>query len=252
MSSKARTATEVQPDPKEQIEPGDFRVRAVSEMVGLLRTLQQQNTRVSLSAPNGASLSCCVSAVDPECASLSFDVGAGNEQCRALLGADEITAVAYLDQIRLQFELLDPVVINISLRCQIPSVMYRFQRRQTFRVQSNLSTPQVRLVHPLRPDLDLNLRILDLSLGGVALLLPAEVEPFPPGCELASVQVILARDIRFRTSLRLQNARPIDAKGSSQLGWTFTQLDAEATLFLQRYIDQTQIMGRMLRNKPAQ
>jgi c-di-GMP-binding flagellar brake protein YcgR len=251
MSSKARTDTEAQPGPNEQTEPGDFRVRAPSEIASLLRTLQQQDTRISLSAPNGASLSCGVSRVDPERALLSLDVGDGNEQLQALLSADEITAVAYLDQIRLQFELLDPVLINTHLRCQMPSVMYRFQRRETFRVQSNLSTPQVRLVHPLRPDLDLNLRILDLSLGGVALLLPAEVAPFPPGCELASAQVILGRDIRFRTSLRLQNARPIDAKGNSQLGWTFTQLDAEATLFLQRYIDQTQIMGRMLRNKPT-
>ncbi|WP_263557445.1 flagellar brake protein [Paucibacter sp. B2R-40] len=226
-------------------------MRASSEVLSLLRTLQTQNTRVSLSSPNGASLSCSISTIDPDRGALNFDLATAQDQLQALLSADEITAVAYLEQIRLQFELLDPVLINASLRCQIPSLMYRFQRRQTFRVQSNLSTPQVRMVHPLRPELALNLRILDLSLGGVALLLPAEVEPFPLGCELASAQVILARDIRFKTGLRLQNARPIDDKGNLQLGWTFTQLDAEATLFLQRYIDQTQIMGRILRNKQA-
>jgi c-di-GMP-binding flagellar brake protein YcgR len=251
MPSKAPAISEPQPAPNEQLESSDFRVRASSEIVSLLRTLQQQNTRVSLSSPSGAGVSCSISAVDPERNTLSFDVATAHAPLQALQSADEITAVAYLDQIRLQFELLDPMLINASLRCQLPNLMYRFQRRQTFRVQSNLSTPQVRLVHPLSPDLELNLRILDLSLGGVALLLPAEVEPFPPGCELASALVILARDIRFRTSLRLQNARPIDDKGNIQLGWTFTQLDAEATLFLQRYIDQTQIMGRMLRNKPA-
>ncbi|MDC8773806.1 flagellar brake protein [Roseateles albus] len=236
---------------RDSIEPGNFRVQASSEILSLLRTLQQQNTRISLSAPNGASLSGSINMVDPERGALSFDLASAQEQLQALMSADEVSAVAYLDQIRLQFELIDPVLINASLRCQIPSLMYRFQRRQTFRVQSNLSTPQVRMNHPLRPDLALSLRILDLSLGGVALLLPAEVEPFPLGCELASVQVILARDVRFKTSLRLQNARPIDDKGNIQLGWTFTQLDAEATLFLQRYIDQTQILSRSLRKRPT-
>ncbi|MCV2367413.1 flagellar brake protein [Roseateles oligotrophus] len=248
MSTKAQATSEAQ---QETAETSDFRVQAPSEILSLLRTLQTQKTRVSLSTPNGASLSCSLIDIDTERASLSFDIAPANEQLQALLSADEITAVAYLDQIRLQFELEDPVLINAALRCNSPIVMYRFQRRQTFRVQNSLRTPQVRLVHPLHPDLHLSLRILDLSLGGVALLLPAEVEPFPPGCELASAQVNLARDIRFNTGLRLKNARPIDALGNTQLGWTFTQLDAEATLFLQRYIDQTQILSRMLRNKPA-
>lgn len=247
MPTKARTASEALSEPADS---NDFRVSAPSEILSLLRTLQAQNTRINMSAPNGANLSSSLLGIDTERATLSFDAAPSNEQLQALLSAGEITAVAYLEQIRLQFELENPVLINAVLRCSSPSVMYRFQRRQTFRVQSSLRTPQVRLIHPLKPDLPLSLRILDLSLGGVALLLPADVEPFPPDCVLPSVQVILARDIRFQTSLRLKNARPIDEQGNIQLGCHFMQLDAEATLFLQRYIDQTQILGRMLRNKP--
>lgn len=241
-----------------QPELGNFQVQAPSEIMALLRTLQQQQTRISLSAPNGASLSCCLAAIDAERSALSLGVEPADAQLQALLSADEITAVAYLDQIRLQFELDCPVLIQGAtgvqttlLRCPSPSLMYRFQRRQSFRVQSSLRTPQVQLTHPLRPDLRLSLRILDLSLGGLGLLLPAEVEAFPPGCELASVQVTLARDIRFQTGMRLQNARPLVGTGNTQLGWVFTQLDAQATLHLQRYIDQAQIFGRMMRNKPS-
>ncbi len=248
MPKQAHALSEAQQEPLDQ---NDFRVVAPSEILSLLRTLQSQSTRINLSAPNGANLSCSLTDIDLERGSLSFDVPPAGEQLQALLSANEISAVAYLEQIRLQFELEDPVLINSVLRCNSPGVIYRFQRRQTFRVQNSLRTPQVRFSHPSQPDLQLSLRILDLSLGGVALFLPAEVEAFAPGCELASVQVILARDIRFRTSLRLQNSRPIDALGNTQLGFTFTQLDAEATLFLQRYIDQTQIMNRNLRNRPA-
>ncbi|MBT9494482.1 MAG: flagellar brake protein [Paucibacter sp.] len=245
--------TQAHPAPAAQqihAEAGDFRVQAPIEVLALLRLLQAQATRISLTAPNGASLSCSLQDLDPERASLSFDAGPATEQIQALLSADEITAVAYLDQIRLQFELEDPVLINGLLRCTSPAVIYRFQRRQSFRVQSNLRTPQVRLLHPVQSELSLSLRILDLSLGGLALLLPAEVAPFPPGCALESAQVMLGREVRFRTGLRLQNSRPVGDKGNLQLGWTFTQLNAEATLYLQRYIDQTQILDRMLRNRP--
>lgn len=241
-----------------QPELGNFQVQAPSEIMALLRTLQQQQTRISLSTPNGASLSCGLSTIDAERGALSLTADPTDPQLQALLSADEITAVAYLDQIRLQFELESPVLINGAagtqptlLRCLSPSVMYRFQRRQSFRVQSSLRTPQVQLTHPLRPDLRLSLRILDLSLGGLGLLLPPEVAPFPAGCELASVQVTLARDIRFQTGMRLQNARPLVGTGATQLGCVFTQLDAQATLHLQRYIDQAQIFGRMMRNRPA-
>jgi c-di-GMP-binding flagellar brake protein YcgR len=241
-----------------QPELDNFQVKAPSEIIALLRTLQQQQTRIALSAPNGASLSCSVSVIDAERSALSLAVDPADVQLQALLSADEITAVAYLDQIRLQFELDSPVLINGAagsqptlLRCPSPGLMYRFQRRQSFRVQSSLRTPQVHLIHPSRPDLPLSLRILDLSLGGLGLLLPPEVEPFPAGCELASAQVVLARDTRFQADLRLQNTRVIDAKGSCQLGWTFVRLDAEAALQLQRYIDQAQILGRMMRNRPA-
>ncbi|WP_310386994.1 flagellar brake protein [Roseateles sp.] len=229
----------------------DFRLLAPIEILGLLRMLQAQNTRISLSAPNGAGLSCSLKDIDPERASLGFDAGPATEEIQALLSADEITAVAYLDQIRVQFVLEDPVLINGALRCNSPTVMYRFQRRQSFRVQSNLRTPQVRLLHPLAANRPLSLRILDLSLGGLALLVPAEVAPFPLGCELPSVQVMLGREVRFRTGLRLQNSRSVGDMGNLQQGWTFMQLDAEATLYLQRYIDQTQIMDRMLRNRPS-
>ena len=249
MSSQAHPTQDAQPVHAEA-GAGDFRVLVPIEILGLLRMLQAQNTRINLSAPNGASLSCSLQDIDPERASLGFDAGPASGQIQALLSADEITAVAYLDQIRVQFELEDPVLINGALRCNSPTVMYRFQRRQSFRVQSNLRTPQVRLLHPLEANQPLSLRILDLSLGGLALLLPADVAPFPLGCELASVQVMLGREVRFRTSLRLQNSRPVGDTGKLQLGWSFMQLDAEATLYLQRYIDQTQITDRMLRNRP--
>ncbi len=239
-------------------ELGNFQIQAPSEIMALLRTLQQQQTRISLSAPNGASLSCSLAAIDAERSALSLAVDPADAQLQALLSSDEITAVAYLDQIRLQFELESPLLIQGTagvqttlLRCPSPGLLYRFQRRQSFRVQSSLRTPQVQLTHPLRPQLRLSLRILDLSLGGLGLLLPPEVERFPLGCELTSVQVTLARDVRFQTGMRLQNARPLAGTGNTQLGWVFTQLDAEATLHLQRYIDQAQIFGRLMRNKPA-
>lgn len=246
------TATPDSPDPASAAEPGDFRVHAPSEILALLRTLAAEQTRITLSNAAGDSLPCSLSAVDAAQGALGLDVRSGDPQLLALLATDELTAVAYLDQIRLQFELDGLMWVNDGsaapvLRCQLPATLYRFQRRQTFRVRPNTRTPQARLQHPAQPELNLRLRILDLSIGGLALLLPADVPPWPSGSVLPGVQLELDRDTRLTVTLRLQNARPLPASAGTQLGLTFVEIEPAAARTLQLYIDQTQKLVRMLR-----
>ena len=64
-----------------------------------------------------------------------------------------------------------------ALSCAFPQVVYRFQRRSSFRVRPILrSSPVARLRHPDLPELDLSLRVLDVSLGGCALFVPDDCE----------------------------------------------------------------------------
>jgi c-di-GMP-binding flagellar brake protein YcgR len=267
MSSHSNTA----PTPKfapsdpadSPIEPGEFRIQSQAEILAYLRTLQEQACRIDLRSPSGLGLGARLVAIDEKASTLAFEsfsplvAERADVAVQALLSGQEITAVAYLDQVRMQFDLEGLLLVSgkakdCELRAPWPSQMFRFQRRQAFRVRPNTRTPQVRLSHPVQPELELRLRILDVSLGGVALLLPPELAPFPPGQEWASVQVELDRETRFSTGLRLQSARPsAEAGAGSQLGLLFVNLSADAQLRLQRFIEQTQKLARMLSKKKA-
>lgn len=229
---------------------GDFRIQAPGEIVALLRDLQQQQLRVGLHSADGALLYGRLSSIDTAHAALAFEVDAADPQLQALLGADEVSAVAYLANIRLQFELEGLLLVNSEgravLRSALPATLYRFQRRQTFRVRPSSRTPQARLQHPLLPEQSLRLRVLDLSIGGLALLLPGDVTPLPLGVLLPAVQVELDRDTRFETRLRLQHIGASEPEGT-RLGLAFDHIETGALRDLQRYIDRTQKLGLMLR-----
>jgi len=229
---------------------GDFRVDAPGEILALLRGLQTEQTPVVLSSAGGAHLEGTLCSIDSAHGALAFDLRADDAQLPGLLGTDEVTVVAYLENIRLQFELDDLMLVNSPqgtvLRGGLPARLYRFQRRQAFRVRPNTRTPQARLQHPQVPELALRLRVLDLSIGGLALLLPPDAPALAAGSLLPGVQIELDRDTRFKVDLRLQHVHPGEATGS-QLGLAFVQIEPEAARELQRYIDQTQKLSRLLR-----
>lgn len=239
--------------PLDQTELDALRVPSMPEIAGYLRELGDTQQRVLLSTPDGQTLHTVICALDAVKGVLGFDIPGENSQVRALLNAEEVTGVAFLDAIRLQFELEGLVVVKDKggpvLRTQLPRRMYRFQRRQAFRVQpTGLNYPRVLLRHPSLPDMQLNLRVLDISMGGLALLLPENVPEIASGIELGGAVVELDRDLRFELTLRLQHAAPQgDGHPGVRLGCAFVGLPPNAARELQVYIDQTQKRRRLLK-----
>ena len=227
----------------------DFRVQAASEIAALLQLLHSEQARVTLSNETGVSLPTRVCMLDPKHAALSFDVLPGDPLIRELTASGDVTATAYLDDIRIQFELEELMLVNATegavLRCPWPGVLYRFQRRSAFRVRPTSRSPQVRVVHP-QQQAELRLRILDLSMGGLALLMPPELSPWPPGTLLPAVQVELDRDTRLQAGLRVQHVHVL-ADSGTPVGLSFAQLETAAARELQLYIEQAQKRSRLLR-----
>ena len=188
---------------------------------------------------------------------LAIDTGGTFTDVVAIDGATgEITAVAYVGAIKLQFELEDAVLVSgeqgAVLRSTLPTRLYRFQRRQSFRVQPAGSVyPRVTL--PAAADAGdapgRALRVLDLSIGGLALALPADFMPLPAGQIAAGLMLELDRITSLRINLLPHHASPIadDAHGTLQLGCSFVDLDAAAGRALQVYVDQTQKRRRLLK-----
>jgi c-di-GMP-binding flagellar brake protein YcgR len=237
------------------VELSEFRVDNGAELLALLRQLKDAGTPVQLSTPQGISLRAPLIDVAPEHGGLCFAVPAADVALAALQASDEVLALAYLDSVRLEFELDGLTLVKgagqTTLRCPLPPLLYRFQRRQAYRVQPLGSNyPRVRLQHPQWPEMPLQLRVLDLSVTGLALLLPPDAPPLAAGSSLPAVRVELERDTHFEATLSLQHvAANTDGAPGTRLGCAFASLPAGAERELQAFIDLTQRRQRLLRKR---
>jgi c-di-GMP-binding flagellar brake protein YcgR len=232
-----------------------FRVDDPAEGLRLLKQLRDGSVAVSLSAPQGSAVTSQLWSVDPVRAQVSFSVDADSVHVQCLTQCDEAVAVAYLDSVKLQFDLVDLLLVRgaqaCTLRARLPDVLYRFQRRSSYRVRTfERHAPKASLRHPSMPDMRLNLRIIDISVGGCALGLPDDVPALQPGSSLCGVRIELDADTVFNATLRLQHVSAMQGGRSGQrLGCEFVELDGGAQRALQRYIDHTQQRRRLLASR---
>jgi c-di-GMP-binding flagellar brake protein YcgR len=230
----------------------EFRIQSQREIAALLKQLVTDATPVHLSGPNGANLTTVIWTIDSAQFRLNFSADADSPQLQELLEHEEATCVAYLDAVKLQFEIDQLVLVrgskSCALQCDLPREMYRFQRRRAFRVRTaGRGTPTALMRHPSMPDMQLGLRVLDVSIGGCALLLPSDVPPLAAGLEIRNVRIELDPDTRFDANLLLHHVTVIQNQSrASRLGCEFMHVPPAAQRALQRYIDQTQKRRRLL------
>ena len=230
----------------------EFRMSSQREIVALLKQLVTDATPVHLSGPQGANLTTVIWTIDSAQNRINFSADADSPQLQALLEHEEGTCVAYLDAVKVQFDADHLVLVRgakaCALQCNLPREMYRFQRRGSFRVRTvGRGTPTALMRHPSMPDMQLGLRVLDVSMGGCALLLPGDVPPLSAGLEIRNVRIELDADTRFDANLRLHHVTAIQNQSrASRLGCEFMHVQPQAQRALQRYIDQTQKRRRLL------
>jgi c-di-GMP-binding flagellar brake protein YcgR len=240
---------DTQPAPLDGMD--EFRVQASKEVASLLKALLDGNVPVHLSGANGSHYSTVLWTMDSARGTLSFSADAGAPQLQQLLEASEASAVAYLDSVKLQFDLQGLVLLHgnatTALQAELPRELFRFQRRGAFRVRTlPTSAPVAQLRHPAIPDMALQLRVLDLSVGGCALFLPDDVPPLPAGVSVP-VTVRLDATTRIDATLVLAHVTAINPQsGGVRLGCELRKLGGEAERLLQRYIDQMQKRRRLL------
>ena len=233
----------------------DVRITTAREVRATLRQLQGGAVRLHLNGRAGQSLTVKVSSVEDDNLVLAIDVAvaAADPALVALLGSDPVVAVGCMDSVKVQFELRAMVLEHSPrasfLHCTCPLEMFRFQRRGAFRVRPlPRSTPLARLRHPGggRAETPLALCVLDVSIGGCALFLPASVPDLAVGSVIRDVELTLDADTHFRVDLRLQHAVLNAESTGARLGCEFVNAGSLALRVLQRFIDQTQQRARML------
>jgi c-di-GMP-binding flagellar brake protein YcgR len=169
-----------------------------------------------------------------------------------VLHSREVIVVGYLENVKVQFDVTNLVLVHGNkasvLSCPFPREMYRFQRRNAFRVRPLIrSAPVARLRHPDLPETEFALRIIDISIGGCALFLPSDVPLINAGVTIGGVRMELDDDTRLDVNLRLQHVTSLDNEGKGvRLGFEFVRPGGETVRTLQRFIDLTQKRGKLM------
>ena len=230
----------------------EFRVSAPGEIRAILKQLMDDVVPLNLSASDGSAYTTTLWTLDPAAGRISFTADMMAPAVHDIVEADECVAVAYLDRVKVQFDVTDLVVVQghkaSVLQARLPQEVFRFQRRNTFRVRTiERTSPTASFRHPGIPDMSLSLRVLDVSIGGCALLQPANVPALQPGAVIKGVRLALDAETRIDAGLMLHHVTSTGAEnGSVRLGCEIVGMDATAQRALQVYIDQTQKRRRML------
>jgi c-di-GMP-binding flagellar brake protein YcgR len=223
----------------------DYRITSDIEIFDLLRQVETSRTLVTLSSPEGHSYTTMIWNIEPQRDLLGFSGESQHAGLRSLLESEEVAAVAYLDSIKLQFDLEGLVLVRGDqhdvITARYPHALYRFQRRTCFRVKPSISAmPMAHFPHPAQPQTQLSLRVLDVSLGGVALFLPENIPAIADGTRIPSCSLRLDDDTWLEVAFIMRHATAIhpETRGA-RLGCEFVNL-GQAERDLQLYINQTQ------------
>jgi c-di-GMP-binding flagellar brake protein YcgR len=230
----------------------DFRISQPLEIQTLLSQMADQNIMIALTTPGGATYTTTVWEVDRTRQVVRMGADLIDRQLDQVLGSNEVMAVGYLEQVKIQFEVQSLMRVKGEgdtrvLNCLFPLEIYRFQRRSNFRVRP-LHTPPPVVRFRVRPSTDpLELRVIDVSATGVALLMPEGAAAPRAGSQVVAVDVELDVDTYFVANLQVMHASPLrqDLPGV-RLGCEFEGLTGPALRALQRFIDQTQKRRRAM------
>jgi c-di-GMP-binding flagellar brake protein YcgR len=234
-----------------------YRLDEPAEVAALLGRCMAQHVTFTLATPDGVNYTTELVSVDRAAGCLNLAGTTHDLRLRSVIDADEALAVGYLDRVRVQFELSGMVMVHGSRECSVqarwPEAVFRFQRRETFRVTPlDHGKPQIHFEHP--SGTPLTLRLLDVSLGGLAFQLPAALPVIEPGRCIEHVIIELDALTRVDASLRVVHLSVLGDGGEAPLparvGCEWLRLDHEGARALQRFIDQTQKRQRLLTPPP--
>src|SRR6185436_10841692 len=224
----------------------EFRVSSSRDVGTLLKQLLDGSVLLNLNGSDGRVFTSAIWTLDTTRGTIGFNADPNDPAMQSVLHSREVTVVGYLESVKVQFDVQNLVLVHGNkasvLSCPFPREMYRFQRRNAFRVRPLMrSAPVARFRHPDQQDGEVALRILDLSISGCALFLPSDQQPMTVGVTLAGARMELDEDTRVEINLRLQHVTSINNDGRGvRLGFEFVRPNGDTVRTLQRFIDLTQ------------
>lgn len=211
-----------------------------SEMLFLLRALQQKGCMVTAHFDHGNSFF-LTSLIEVDGDELVFDYGSNDEMNRKVQGADKVVFTSSLDKVKVQFSLPGLSATTYEGRPAfsgtIPESILRLQRREYFRLSTPLASP-LKCFIPTEEGI-LETTVLDISGGGIGLMLPADRKDFPVDSAFSNCRLELPEEGMINFNMIVRNAFFLTNKSGNsylRIGCEFDNLSGARLSAIQRYI----------------
>ncbi|WP_301102927.1 flagellar brake protein [Propionivibrio sp.] len=225
-----------------------FLLYSKSEILAVLRALIQKGSMVTVHFDRGNSfLLTSIIALSTDNREFFLDMGSDDEMNRRALLTNKLIFTTIIDKVKVQFSLNKVSQTQhdgrLAFLASVPETLLRLQRREYFR----LPTP---VVNPLKlntivkcPDdstLRLDLSLMDISGGGVGLIVPPDQAGlFQRGDILDECKIMLPDEGLLIVSLCVRNQFDVTTRSGSRffrVGCEFLNLSASRLTLVQRYI----------------
>lgn len=240
------------PDPVPPHEPllepadySDYLLHGTSEILFVLRGLMASTDRITAYFNEGQDfLLSAIIAVDDD--GVTLDYGSTQEMNEKALKADKMFCITRHEKVRVQFLLRGLKRIDHqgrpAFRAALPDSVLRLQRREYYR----LTTP---IINPLRCQIPLasadgtsstfTVNIVDISGGGVAIVVPPPEVPFETGMRFANCKIDLPEVGTLVVTLQVRSIFDVTLRSGAHVkraGCQFVKLPGPMLTLVQRYI----------------
>lgn len=226
-----------------------FAVRDAREIVQLMQALVEKRPLLTAQFTGGPSFLTVVLAVTPPSGSASGSVVIDAPSDEGVTArASEATALACmtrLDNVRVQFPLGALARIEHegrpALQASLPETVLRLQRREFFRLPTPHGDAPACAITVSGPGgkKTVSVRILDISGGGLAVLVPPKELDFAPGREFVDCQLMLPDGPPLPVRLIVRNLFEVERPNGVKVlraGCEFVGQTTAGSARIQRYI----------------
>lgn len=230
------------------VEPADYAkylLHGKTEVIFVLQALRAAADRVTAYFNDGKDfLLTSVIAVDDH--GLTLDYGSDAEMNRRALAADKLFCAASHEKVRVQFLLRGLKRVDAAdgpaFRAELPESVLRLQRREYYRLTTPIARPlkcQLSLTAADGGQRKVEASIIDISGGGLAIMVPPVGVEFTAGMEFPSCRVELPEVGFIVATLQVRNLFEVTLRSGghvSRAGCQFLDLPGPMLTLVQRYI----------------
>jgi c-di-GMP-binding flagellar brake protein YcgR len=222
-------------------------IRSQTEIVFLLRSIMKHNSLITTYFNGGRDfILTSIVGLTADNRGLLLDLGPDDGINRKLLDSDKLMFTTMHERVKVKFSGASPKKVvhkgHPAFQVAIPAQLVRMQRREFYRISTGVITPlKCQIGLPETPDQYAEVTVLDLSVGGLALIDQHHAIDLEPGNTFANCRINLPGHGIISTGLQVCNTFEMTLRNGlacKRSGCRFVDITESDRGLVQRYITQ--------------